>query len=60
MYKADALKHFDNDQAQLAAELGITSGAISQWGPTIPKAKALELHQITGGKLEYKAKVYKK
>lgn len=45
-----AIAHAGSPKA-LAALLGITPSAISQWGEEVPPGRQLQLQQITKGKL---------
>lgn len=50
MNTADAIKYAGSAIA-LSRILGVTSGAISQWGDVVPDAKQLLLERITIGAL---------
>ena len=50
MKTLDAIKHAGGTSA-LASMLGITPGAISQWGDTVPDARQLLIEKLTGGEL---------
>jgi len=61
MFKKDVLAHFDpvNSRPSITAKaLGITPGAVSLWGETVPELRAREVHEITAGKLEFNAELY--
>lgn len=60
MMKEDVLKHFNYKQGEICTLLGITSGAIPQWGEVIPKGRALELEKLTNGALKYNPELYRK
>jgi hypothetical protein len=45
MLKSNALKHFGTGLA-LARALGITGGAISQWGDVVPYASAKRIAEM--------------
>ncbi|MGE6418005.1 Cro/CI family transcriptional regulator [Alteromonas macleodii] len=51
MNKEDAVEHFGG-VTKLAEALGLSKGAVSQWGETIPLLRAYQLEKITGGKLK--------
>jgi len=53
MTKQEAIKYFGSQRA-LAATLGITDGAVSQW-KRVPRGVQFELHVKTGGKLSVDA-----
>lgn len=57
MRKADAIGHFGSGQA-VAEALGITKGAVSQWGDVVPEGSAYKLQVITGGKLRVDQSMY--
>ena len=59
MRKSDAIEHFGKAK-HLAAELGISSGSVSQWGDVIPEKQALRLERITEGALRYDPTLYEK
>ena len=46
-----ALKHFGGNTA-LTSILGLTSGAISQWGEYPPPLRQLQLEKLSKGKLK--------
>jgi DNA-binding transcriptional regulator YdaS (Cro superfamily) len=52
MFTRDAIQHFGN-APKLAQALGLTKGAIYQWGDRVPPLRAARLHQITRGKLRF-------
>lgn len=56
----DALTFFGPKGAKIkiANSLGLTSGAISQWGEVIPKKSAYELERITDGELKVDHSLY--
>lgn len=51
MTRVEAREHFGNDAA-IAKALGITKGAVSQWGDAIPESRQLQIHRITKGRLK--------
>lgn len=51
MKTADVVEYFGT-QEQVAAALGISQAAVSQWGDEVPPRRAYEIEQITGGKLK--------
>ncbi|MCJ8337605.1 MAG: Cro/CI family transcriptional regulator [Pseudomonadales bacterium] len=57
MYKQDAIDHLGSVKL-LHIALGITSGAVSQWGKIIPEKQAMRLERITGGALKYDPSLY--
>lgn len=59
MLKTAALAHFDQNHTRVAAEIGITRSAVSQWGEIVPLAAALQLERITNGKLQVDMSMYK-
>ena len=52
MYKTEAVKHYGN-QNKLAAALGVTDTAVSNWSAIIPEKQAFRLQRITNGVLAY-------
>lgn len=54
MKTQDAIAHFGVDRgarSRLAEALGISPGAVSQWGETVPEGQAYKLQVITKGAL---------
>lgn len=51
MRLCDAVAHFGS-RAALAKALGVTKGAISQWGSKVPELRAYQIQTLTGGKLK--------
>lgn len=51
MKTADVVGYFGT-QEQVAAALGISQAAVSQWGDNVPLRRAYEIEQITRGKLK--------
>lgn len=51
MTKAEARQHFGT-YTEMARVLGLTKGAISLWGDSIPENWQLELHRVTKGVLK--------
>jgi DNA-binding transcriptional regulator YdaS (Cro superfamily) len=47
---ADAVLYFGS-KAKLAEQLGISPGALSQWGEEVPPLRQLQIERITGGRL---------
>ena len=66
MLLSDAIKHFSIDgrergaRGRLAAALGLSSGAISQWGSVVPQGQAYKLESLTKGKLKVNPACYQK
>lgn len=72
MYTADAKKYFalelkdryreDKTEAskRIAEALGITKGAITQWGETVPESSAEKLHRLSFNKIPLIASHYEK
>lgn len=56
MTKHDAIQYFGTQRA-LAAAIGRTEGAVSQWSQ-VPRGVQFELHVRTGGKLSVDAEYY--
>lgn len=50
MLKKDAVRHFGG-VTKLAEALGLSKGAVSQWGENIPMLRAYQIERITNGKL---------
>ncbi|MFA5387727.1 MAG: Cro/CI family transcriptional regulator [Candidatus Paceibacterota bacterium] len=40
--------------------LGLTSGAVSQWGEVVPEKQAMRLERLTKKKLKYDPSLYQK
>lgn len=57
MYKIAVLDHFGTPGA-VAKFLGLTSGAVSQWGAVIPERQALKLANVPGFPLNYQPGLY--
>lgn len=51
MQTKDVIAHF-GDQVKVAAALGITPSAISQWGEVPPMVRQYQIQVITKGKLK--------
>jgi DNA-binding transcriptional regulator YdaS (Cro superfamily) len=47
----EAIKHFGSGEA-LRKQIGVTSGAISQWGEFPPENRQLQIERITLGALK--------
>ncbi|AGI32179.1 TPA: Cro/Cl family transcriptional regulator [Mannheimia haemolytica] len=58
MKKDDVLEHFGTLE-KVAATLGISVSAVSQWGEIIPEKNAYRLQEITAGKLKVKHSLYR-
>lgn len=58
MNKSIAVEYFRTQRA-IAALLGISYQAVSQWPDLIPKGAALELEKITNGALKCDLSLYK-
>lgn len=59
MNKEDAVEHFGG-VTKLAEALGLSKGAVSQWGETIPLLRAYQIEKLTGGKLRVEEPELKK
>lgn len=59
MLKDDVLRYFKNKRL-VAEALGISRVAVVRWKAVIPKLRAMELDEITGGELKYNPELYKK
>lgn len=59
MKKSAAIAHFKTAKA-LAAALGISKGAVSQWGDRVPQGSAYKLQVMTGGQLRVVERMYSK
>jgi transcriptional repressor of cell division inhibition gene dicB len=51
MKTADALKHFGSNTA-LTQALGLSTGAVSQWGEYPPAFRQLQIEKLTRGRLK--------
>lgn len=51
MKTKDAILHFGS-KSQLAKNLGVTKGAISQWPDDVPQLRAYQIERLTKGKLK--------
>tara|TARA_Y100000766_G_scaffold110165_1_gene94274 strand:+ start:1416 stop:1601 length:186 start_codon:yes stop_codon:yes gene_type:complete len=51
MLKADAVQYFGG-VIKLADALGLTKGAVSQWGDTVPLLRAYQIERLTDGALK--------
>lgn len=66
MLLTEAITYFsDSDgergaRVRMAKALGVTSGAISQWGELVPEGQAYKLESITGGVLKVNPALYEK
>ena len=50
MKKEDVIKFFGS-QAEVAAALGISRAAVSQWPDEVPESSAYKIESLTAGKL---------
>lgn len=63
---SDAIKFFSGSdgergaRSRMARALGVTVGAISQWGDVLPEGKAYKLESISNGKLKVDPSLYEK
>ncbi|SUO95210.1 Cro/CI family transcriptional regulator [Suttonella ornithocola] len=57
MFKKDVITYFGS-QIAVADALGIGKSSVSLWGRVIPQLRAMQLEQLTGGKLHYDEFVY--
>jgi hypothetical protein len=65
MLKKVVLSYFDPGREQprpslTAKALGITPGAISQWGEIIPELQARRIAEITRGDLPFRPELYER
>lgn len=51
MKKQTAVEYFGSE-AKLARFLGLTNGAVNQWGEYIPQGRAYQIELMTKGKLK--------
>lgn len=51
MLTKDVIRHFGSKTAAALA-IGITKGAVSQWGDRVPLASALKIQAVTNKKLK--------
>ena len=64
MKTADAIAYFSESEdgrgakIRIARALGLTSGAVSQWGDVVPEKQAYRLEDITGGSLKIDKTLY--
>ncbi|WP_208951691.1 Cro/CI family transcriptional regulator [Rahnella sp. ChDrAdgB13] len=58
MFKEDAVRFFNNNQALLAKAAGVSSQAVSQWGDLVPEGRTARLVAASGGALVYDSAVY--
>lgn len=59
MLTKDAINHFGS-AAELAAAIGISRAAVSQWGERIPLATAARLEKVTDGALSLDIDAYQR
>lgn len=61
MLKTEVINFFGGRGAisRVAALVGVTHGAVSQWSDPIPKGAALELEKLTNGALKCDLTLYK-
>lgn len=57
MKTIDAIRYFGTASA-LAASVGISKSAVSQWGDLVPLATAARIEKITNGKLRFDLSQY--
>jgi len=57
MLKSSAIQYFGS-QSKLAKAIGISQGAIAQWGDKVPATWAAVLDKITDGELEFDNEFY--
>jgi len=57
MYKTEAVKYYGN-QNKLAAALGVSDTAVSNWSAVIPEKQAFRLARITNSQLSYDPDLY--
>lgn len=60
MKKTEALDYFGGSPGKLADSLGITVGAVSQWGVYPPDDRQMQLQNRTGGRLRAEPEVIDK
>ncbi|ABN73602.1 MULTISPECIES: Cro/CI family transcriptional regulator [Actinobacillus] len=58
MKKNDVIEYFGTLE-KVAASLGISVSAVSQWGEIIPEKNAYRLQEITKGKLKVQHSFYR-
>lgn len=58
MFKEDAIRFFGG-KSKLATAAGVSRPSVTKWGAVIPKLRAMELAELTGGKLSYDPALYK-
>ena len=58
MFKEDAIRFFNNNQAVLARVAGVSAQAVSQWGELVPEGRATRLVAASDGALVYDPKIY--
>ncbi|WP_449567064.1 Cro/CI family transcriptional regulator [Lelliottia nimipressuralis] len=58
MFKEDAIRFFNNNQAVLAKAAGVSAQAVSQWGDLVPEGRTARLVAASGGVLVYDSAVY--
>lgn len=56
MKKAEVIEYFGG-VVKTAKALGITKGAVSQWGEQIPMLRAYQIERITSGRLKVQPEV---
>lgn len=65
MRTATAVAHFSDQEdgrggkIRIARALGLTSGAVSQWGDVVPEKQAYRLEDITNGSLKVDKTLYR-
>lgn len=58
--KTQTASDFYGSKVNLAKVLGITKGAVTNWGDLVPKGVAYKLQVITGGRLQVDESLYVK
>lgn len=63
MLKKDVLSYFDPGRERprltpTAEALGITIGAVSLWDEVIPELRARQIHELTQGRMKFRAELY--
>ena len=58
MLKTDVLAHFKGKQTAVAAAIGLTKSAVSQWPELIPLKSAIKLQAATHGALTLDMSLY--
>jgi DNA-binding transcriptional regulator YdaS (Cro superfamily) len=58
MRVSDVVKFFGN-KAKVAEAIGVTPGAVTNWGDIVPSTSILQIEQASGGKIKADPAVYK-